>query len=78
MSARKSRSSKKSADKNISADTVPGKSSPEKLTDEKRYEGYDEERSTHNSSFENDMNKRSVEYRDYQDEIRNNSSERSQ
>jgi hypothetical protein len=72
MPAKKNRSSKKSSDKNPSANITSGKSSPEKLSDENRYEGYDEERSSYNPSHEsdydvdeNDINQRSDEYKDY-------------
>ena len=84
MSARKNRGSKKSSDKNSSANTTPGRSSPEKLTDEKRYEGYDEEQSSHNPPYqndydvdENDVSDRADEYKDYQDKIESNSADRS-
>ena len=83
MPARKNRGSNKSSDENPS-NTTPGRSSPEKLTDEKRYEGYDEEQSSHNPPYENDydvdendVSDRADEYKDYQDKIQSNSPGRS-
>jgi hypothetical protein len=61
---------KKSSNKNPSATTARGRSSPEKLFDEERYEGYDEERGNYHSSYENydadenDRNRRPDEYKD--------------
>ena len=76
MPAKKNRSSKKSPDKNPSANTTRGGSSPEKLSDENRYEGYDEKRSSYNPAHEsdydvgeNDVNQRSD--KDFNDQYRN-------
>jgi hypothetical protein len=76
MPAKKNRSSKNSSDKNPSANTTRGRSSPEKLSDENRYEGYEEKRNSYNPAHEsdydvdeNDINQRSDEYKDYGDRI---------
>jgi hypothetical protein len=72
MSVKKDRRRKKFSDKNPSANTTRGRSSPEKLSDENRHEGYDEERTSYNTTYEsdydvdeNDINQRSDEYKDY-------------
>jgi hypothetical protein len=76
MPAKNNRNSKESSDKKSSANTTPRIASTEKLSGEKKYEGYDEKRNSsnplHESDYnvdEKDVNKRSD--KDFNDQYRN-------
>ena len=72
MPSKKNKSRKEIPDKIPSANTSHQKKLPEKSSDENRYEGYDEERTSYNTGYEsdydvdeNDIKQRSEEYNNY-------------